>query len=476
MTTLKHQSMQENDQYVEKPIGEQGPISLRRYLPWVMEQHDKEHVSFASFVEKFKLSDLTDALETYEALINSTNLKTWRQQSLSTAYRTFKNHSLQGFWSNRMLEIERRGTKTNFDIVATKTARIVQNASLDETLRAAGVLGSDSNDQYELECSVRSKRKMQQGGSFKEHKRKARAADETSTNTELIDGAATISSHQEATVSSDGGAGDAGPATEPRPHFDLDSTRRITLTVAGFDVGAAFRRLQEEAAPFINNEGLKVSIKKLHLMLSANSIWDTSERLPGMPSDTHRNILSEIKPAVVRLSAEKSRLFLDFSYELAATGRVRSRALETEEEEDLLQLFQDFSKKLPPVAHPSVELFDLAFAEIKAPKDDRSTRLYIQDKWALASLAKDTIDLHLRTGYLPRDKNDTHCLIRCIELLNTVKSLMDDIPVLQYVHTPPKRDPDYLLPEELRPQPTNITPSSRPFFGGIVKGSPDAPK
>lgn len=41
------------------------------------------------------------------------------------------------------------------------------------------------------------------------------------------------------------------------------------------------------------------------------------------------------------------------------------------------------------------EQFDVAFAEIKAPKDDNSIRLYIQDKWALTSLAKDAIDLHL---------------------------------------------------------------------------------
>ncbi|KAG0327679.1 hypothetical protein BG000_000842 [Podila horticola] len=111
--------------------------------------------------------------------------------------------------------------------------------------------------------------------------------------------------------------------------------------MTGFDVGVAFRHLQEEAAPFINDEGHKVSIKKLYLMLSENSTWDTSERLPGMPSDTHRRIVSEIKPAVIRISTEKTRLILNLSYELAVTGRVRSRALETEEEEDLMQLFQD---------------------------------------------------------------------------------------------------------------------------------------
>lgn len=336
--------------------------------------------------------------------------------------------------------------------------------------------------------------------------------------------------------------------------------------MAGFDIGAAFRRLQEEAVSFINDESLKVSVKKLYLMLSANSIWDTSERLPGMLTDTYRSILSEIRPAVIRLPTEETRLILDLSYELATTGRVRSRALETDQEEDVLQLFQHLSKKLPPVALPSVadnedtyshgalnsllsfffpasdseyhlwwanrpspgsrerrgvreankpdgtimkEQFDVAFAEIKAPKDDNSTCLYIQDKWALTSLAKDTIDLHLRerrtissiyclqvfgyqlavyelrfqaglymwmevgTGYLPRDMNVTHCLIRCMELLNTLRTLLNDIPVRQYVHTPPRRDPDHLLPQELRPQPTNITPSSRRFFGCAVKASTD---
>ncbi|KAG0251880.1 hypothetical protein DFQ27_008474 [Actinomortierella ambigua] len=69
-----------------------------------------------------------------------------------------------------------------------------------------------------------------------------------------------------------------------------------------------------------------------------------------MSTETYRNILSEIKLAVIRLSFEKTRLFLDLSRELAENGRVRSRVLETEEEEDLLHLFQDLSRKLPPVA------------------------------------------------------------------------------------------------------------------------------
>ncbi|KAG0275688.1 hypothetical protein BGZ96_003690 [Linnemannia gamsii] len=419
-----------------------------------MEQHENEHVSFTSFVQKFELSDLQDAQDAYEALIDSTRLKTLRRQSLNTTYNTFKKHGLRRFWPNHLLKMERRETKTNFDITAAKTARIVQDASLKETSRAAGLLEDNSNGQDKLEHSVRPKRKMQQGGSFKESRKQARAVGETTTWEIDEEDAATVSSIQGTTPNSDD---KQGLAAVPQPHFNPDSTRRVTLTMAGFDVGAAFRRLQEEAAPFINDESLKVSVKKVYMMLSANSIWDTSERLPGMPADTHRGILSEIKPAVVRLSKQ----------------------------------------------------FDVAFAEIKVPKDDGRIRLYIQDKWALTSFAKDTIDLHLRerrtitsiyclqvfgyqltiyelrfqaglymwteigTGYLPRDKNDTHCLIRCMELLKTLRTLLDDISVRQYVHTPPRRDPDHFLPEELRPQPTNITPSSRRFFGCVAKASSD---
>ncbi|KAF9319529.1 hypothetical protein BG006_002972 [Podila minutissima] len=216
-----------------------------------------------------------------------------------------------------MLKMERRETKTNFNITAAKTARIVQDASLKETSRAAGLLADESNGQDNLERLALPKRKMQQGGSFKESQKQARTVDKTSASWEIDEDDTTINSVQGTTANSDDDAGGQGLAV-PQPHFNLDSVRRITLTMAGFDVGAAFRRLQEEAVSFINDESLKVSVKKLCLMF----------------------ILSEIKPPVIRLPTEETRLFLDLSYELATTGRVRSRALGTDQEEDVLQLFQ----------------------------------------------------------------------------------------------------------------------------------------
>ncbi|KAG0370629.1 hypothetical protein BGX24_001966 [Mortierella sp. AD032] len=59
-------------------------------------------------------------------------------------------------------------------------------------------------------------------------------------------------------------------AAVPQPHLNLDSARRIALIMAKFDVGAAFKYLQEKAVPFINDKNLKVSAKKVYLMLEAN--------------------------------------------------------------------------------------------------------------------------------------------------------------------------------------------------------------
>ena len=117
--------------------------------------------------------------------------------------------------------------------------------------------------------------------------------------------------------------------------------------------------------------------------------------------------------------------------------------------------------------------------------------------------------IEIDTGYLPRDKSHTHCLIRLIELLKTLKvilalgsmksdrawdsrlkgltlgqcvfllpylqTLLDGISVCQYVRTLPSRDPDHLLLERLRPQPPRLPL----LLGGslaVVKATYDKPR
>ncbi|KAF8942098.1 hypothetical protein BGZ47_006820 [Haplosporangium gracile] len=132
-TTTNHQSTQKSQE------------DLKRYLPWAMVQQEIEHVSFTSFVEKFKLSHLSRAVGAYEVLIKSTQLKALRRRELSASFKTFKEHSLRSYWLNYKLSSERAVIKINLDIAATKTARIVQDASVGETLKAAELSESSSN-------------------------------------------------------------------------------------------------------------------------------------------------------------------------------------------------------------------------------------------------------------------------------------------------------------------------------------------
>ncbi|KAF9304669.1 hypothetical protein BGZ74_000877 [Mortierella antarctica] len=135
----------------------------------------------------------------------------------------------------------------------------------------------------------------------------------------------------------------------------------------------------------------------------------------------------------------------------------------------------------------------LAFMEIKSPKDDRNARAEVEDLWNLANFCKDAIDAHLllrrgifkaagilifghkisvytmeyhnaiyhwsRAGvaHVPVDQTDVMRAPRCLELIHAVKMFLDSIevsnipqgPAGQYLHAGQK---------------SKITPSLRPMF------------
>ncbi|KAG0002502.1 hypothetical protein BGZ65_002584 [Modicella reniformis] len=179
----------------------------------------------------------------------------------------------------------------------------------------------------ELEQSVGLKRTIQQGSEGK--KRKPNAAREPSGSGQQTDndcGADVDAGTRASDLPASTNRSNTIPATQV--YFDPDKARPITLILAGCDIGPSFKLLQREAAPFVNDKIIKVSISnKLHLLMS---IWDVSIVLPGMTRTTHQDILTE----------DDVRLCLDLSYELVLTGRVRSRALEREQQDDILLLFQ----------------------------------------------------------------------------------------------------------------------------------------
>ncbi|KAF9571394.1 hypothetical protein EC968_000660 [Mortierella alpina] len=155
---------------------------------------------------------------------------------------------------------------------------------------------------------------------------------------------------------------------------------------------------------------------------------------------------------------------------------------------------------LKPDATITKDCYELGYVELKPPREDRNQRYFLEDVWALAGFAKDCIDSHLRhgrkitnvaclhvfgyqltlyrlsfhdgiyvwqdisTAYLPRDHYDSGCTLRCLQLINTFKNILEDVNVEPYLRTPPRKEDDNSLSAELKPRPTHITPTKRPFF------------
>ncbi|KAI8345116.1 hypothetical protein B0O80DRAFT_475567 [Mortierella sp. GBAus27b] len=233
--------------------------------------------------------------------------------------------------------------------------------------------------------------------------------------------------------------------------LDTKTARTITTTIMGHKLSGPFQQLQVQAASVVNNLKEKATLDKLHLFMAANHIWMSSTPLPGLPQQAHDSIARSFRGDEHLLSEHMQALCKEFSSELAETGRVRARAMDTEEEEDLMLLYQNMSKKLPreffawvqnnkdTFAHGAIDIIlrhifpentppyeldwvnrpasgskarrgdplkpdatviksavEVAYVEIMAPKDSSSQTKFVEDQWNLASEARDLIDLHLR--------------------------------------------------------------------------------
>ncbi|KAI8353551.1 hypothetical protein B0O80DRAFT_487650 [Mortierella sp. GBAus27b] len=237
---------------------------LRLFLPWVLEKHDAEHVSFDAFVKKFELSVLESAQQYYETLLTSSQLRALRRRSLLAEYEIFKEHYLQRFWLNYQLDMEKNNEKATLDIALTKTAMVIRSGSVSKTTRTMKLLEDGNYDATPKDTKTQAK-VDDEGHTSKKRSLKAVANNNLQGTCDTV--ANTSSSR------------------EPKLHVDVRLARPVT-TLTGFDVGTAFRQLQKKAVALVNGESYKVSIKNMHLMLSANSIWDTGEPLPGMSDAT----------------------------------------------------------------------------------------------------------------------------------------------------------------------------------------------
>ncbi|KAG0251248.1 hypothetical protein BG011_007741 [Mortierella polycephala] len=240
--------------------------------------------------------------------------------------------------------------------------------------------------------------------------------------------------------------------TELKFCIDPDCFEHYTYDVGGANVGSLFTDYQRASTAVVNNLKIKAIVENLPCFLSMNYIWDVAVCPKNMSPETHKIILSEYTWPRSSIPENVASLCRKMDEQLAdgenidagqAEGReLRSitifygvlemklpmeyLAFKNEIEDTYCHSFIDalFTRQFPtksayklewanketdgskgrrgngykPDAIISKLTRELAFVEIKPPKEQRCSRSYLEDLWKLANFCKDAIDLHLQSG------------------------------------------------------------------------------
>ncbi|KAG0380781.1 hypothetical protein BGX24_005162 [Mortierella sp. AD032] len=326
-------------------------------------------------------------------------------------------------------------------------------------------------------------------------KRQLRERNKSPTSTPTS--AATISSATGRPVpaSASNGAGSTTASGTPAPTctsetavlFDVSTARPIGTIVMGRRLCEPFKQLQIQAAATVNDPKEKVSVTNLPLFMSKKL---PKEYFAWVQKNEDTFAHGAVDIILKHFFPENTPPYeLDWANRSASGSKARR------------------GDPLKPDATILKSAMEIAYVEIKAPKDSRSQSRFVEDLWNLTSEARDQIDLHLRnqrsitvvpciqvfgykvklfkmeyvaglyiwtevaSGYLPRDHQDLDVIPKLLSLITRLKAMLDNISVEPYLRTPPRQLPDELLPDDARPQPVNVTPSKRPFFADHRRSS-----
>ncbi|KAF9405752.1 hypothetical protein BGZ76_006490 [Entomortierella beljakovae] len=194
------------------------------------------------------------------------------------------------------------------------------------------------------------------------------------------------------------------------------------------------------------------TIENFPKFLSMNYIWGTSVRPKSLPQDIHNTICQDFIWPRSMLPEDISKLCQILNDQLADGLDLQIEDMSSKAYRSLLVFYESLALKLPmkylsfkngiedtychgiidalftrqfsvrsaydlewankeangskerrdngykPDAIISKDGKELAFVEIKPPKEDRSMKLYLKDQWKLANYCKDNIDMYLRHG------------------------------------------------------------------------------
>ncbi|KAF9346476.1 hypothetical protein BGX34_003863, partial [Mortierella sp. NVP85] len=319
-----------------------------------------------------------------------------------TAYISFKKHNLYSFWLNRTLEKERFDTKTNFDIATTKTARIVQNASLQETSRAAGLVESSSNLSIELHVGSelerfksgnlgtyqdadhevnaqpgsssagKLKRSIRKGGNIEEgeesdngdgleqqgelsnekQKKKCRVEDRKAHLRAKSQPIGTLASASDTPTNQkhDQGRHSSLPtgrdAFVSKPYVDATSFKVYNDEIGDWNIGQLFNKFQVDSTSIVNNFNITATLSNISQFLAMNYIFTIFEELPGLPPDVLQSIRQTYSWPPARLGDDALHLCADLDQQLAMGEQIRAVA-SSPELSKIVILYQMIELKLP---------------------------------------------------------------------------------------------------------------------------------
>lgn len=100
---------------------------LPTHLHWAQDKvSGVEHVTLENFVKEFNLSDRQSATDTYTALIGSDEIRRQRREKLQEAFKEFRKHQEDFFWSRRKLQL-------SSEITSNEAAADLQEAAVKKS-------------------------------------------------------------------------------------------------------------------------------------------------------------------------------------------------------------------------------------------------------------------------------------------------------------------------------------------------------
>ncbi|KAG0341468.1 hypothetical protein BG000_008968 [Podila horticola] len=129
-------------------------VDIRPYLPWALEARAKEHVSYTNFVQEFELQDRAYSQLLYSNLTKASDIKLSRRKKLQKQYTSFSKHKLDDYWAARALELERNKTRAHSAVIAARTARLAQTASVYESSLGFHSYQGQHRDAARRDCNI----------------------------------------------------------------------------------------------------------------------------------------------------------------------------------------------------------------------------------------------------------------------------------------------------------------------------------